>query len=183
MEAKQARRVHHFNQILTMRYNVIILSTLILVFAGCNNPDARFTKVEGTVTYNGEAVAGASVIFSPTDSSGESASGRTDASGKYTLTTAGAQNAGTGVVPGMYNVLVTKVESTQTSDPDVLAEQRKEITEDELHRRLAAKGLTLTTAVKIDHKQLLPTIYGQPNTLKATVQQGRVSRHDFDLTD
>ena len=172
-------------KILIMRHFVIILSSLILVFTGCNNPDARFTKVEGTITYNGEAVEGATVVFSPADSSGESASGKTDASGKYTLTTPGAQNAGTGVVPGAYNVLVTKVHSTSTSDPDVLAEQRREITYEELQTRLAAKGLTPSTAVQIEHKQLLPVRYGQPSgtPLKATVQQGRVSKHDFDLTD
>jgi len=168
-----------------MRHSVIILSLFVLAFIGCNNPDARFTKVEGTITYNGEAVAGASIIFSPTDSSGESASGKTDKSGKYTLTTAGAENAGTGVAPGTYNVLVTKVQSTQTSDPDVLAEQRKEITEEELQRRLAAKGLTPSTAVKIEYKHLLPEIYGQPSStpLKATVSKGRVSKQDFALTD
>jgi hypothetical protein len=168
-----------------MRYNVIILFTLILVFAGCSKQDTGFTKVEGTITYNGEAVEGATIIFSPTDSSGESATGKTDANGKFTLTTAGAQNAGSGVKPGTYNVLVKKVETTQTSDPDVLAEQRREITSEELRRRLAAKGLNAMTAVKIEHKQLLPVQYGQPSAtpLKATVQQGRVSKHDFDLTD
>ena len=135
--------------------------------------------------YNGEAVEGASVIFTAADSSGESAVGVTDKSGKYTLTTAGAKNAGTGAVPGEYNVLVTKVLSTQTTDPDVLAEQRKEITDKELQRRLAAKGLTVSSAVRIEYKQLLPVKYGQPSStpLKATVQKGRVNKHNFDLTD
>jgi len=168
-----------------MHRNIMTLFALILVFTGCNNPDARFTKVEGTITYNGEAVEGANVIFTAADSSGESAVGVTDASGKYTLTTAGAQNTGTGAVPGEYNVIVTKVHSTQTTDPDVLAEQRKEITPEELRRRLAAKGLTVSSAVQIEYKQLLPVKYGQPSStpLKVTVQKSGVSKHNFDLTD
>jgi len=172
----------------TMRHIITALSTLffvcfsVLIFTGCSNPDSRFAKVEGTVTYKGEAVAGASVTFAPASGTGEPASGLTDASGKYTLTTGGAQNAGSGAVPGEYTVLISKVQTTQVTDPDELLEQKGEISYDVLQQRLSAKGGSKTT---ISHKPLLPTKYDNPGSspLKATVVKGKTDPINFDLTD
>ena len=163
-------------------FTLVLVGLSVLVFAGCNNPDARFSRVEGTITYNGEAVDGAFVTFTPaTESSGEPATGLTDASGKFTLTTSGAQNAGSGAVPAEYVVMVSKVERTQITDPDELAEQRKEITYEELQRRLAAKGGSTTTFLT---QTMLPTKYDNPSSpLRATVEKGRNAPINFDLTD
>ncbi|MCL2006192.1 MAG: carboxypeptidase-like regulatory domain-containing protein [Planctomycetaceae bacterium] len=160
----------------------ILLVLSILVFAGCNNPDARFARVEGTITYNGEAVEGAIVTFAPVDEIGEAASGLTDANGRYTMTTAGAHNAGSGVVPAEYTILVTKTVSSQVTDPDELANQRGEITYEELQQRLRAKGGSTTVVTR---QEMLPQKYGRPNlsTLTATVNSGRNSPFNFDLTD
>ena len=169
-----------------MQHNIFFTSILVvlsvLVFAGCKNPDARFVKVEGTIKYNGEAIEGADVTFVPVDSSGEAASGRTDANGKYTLTTAGAQKAGAGAVPAEYTVLVSKNETTQITDPDELAEQRGDITYDQLQERLTAKGGSTT---QITHKALIPAKYSNPGMalLKATVTKGKTDPIDFELTD
>ena len=162
-------------------FTLVLVSLSILVFAGCNNPDARFAKVEGTITYNGVAVEGASVTFAPASGSGDPATGLTKADGKFTLTTPGAANAGSGAVPADYIVLVSKVETTQTTDPDELLEQKKEITYEELQRRLMAKGGSRTT---YSHKELLPARYGQGATpLKATVNKGKNQPFVFELTD
>jgi hypothetical protein len=174
-----------------MKHNISILSALtiilvsILVSSGCNNADSKFTKVKGTITYNGQAVEGATVLFIATNSSGESGVGVTDASGNYTLTAPDAVSVNSGVVPGDYTVLVTKEEVTQTSHPLIEAEQKGEITYSELQQQLAAQGISATEAVKITRTPLLPTVYSQPTstTLKATVQKGGVSKQDFDLKD
>jgi len=163
-------------------FTSILLGLSVLVFTGCSNPDARFAKVEGTVTYNGEAIEGASVTFTPVDTAGEAASGLTNASGRFTLTTAGAQNAGSGAVPAEYTVLISKNLTTQVTDPDELAEQRGEITYDDLQQRLSAKGGSTTT---ISHQQMLPEKYGNPGMtpLRVTVNQGKNTPFDFELTD
>jgi hypothetical protein len=61
--------------------------------------------VKGKVTKDGQPVAGAAVAFGPTASEGKAASGMTDASGNYTLTT--FEN-GDGALPGSYKVTITK---------------------------------------------------------------------------
>ena len=169
-----------------MQHYIFFTSVLVVcsafVFTGCNNPDNRFVKVAGTITYNGQAVDGATITFASVESGGESASGVTDAGGKYTLTSSGTVNAGTGVLPGEYIVRVSKTLSTYTPDPDEEAERKGEITYDELQKRLRAKKNGSTAKVK--HQELLPVKYGQPGTtpLKATVVKG-TGTHNFDLTD
>lgn len=160
---------------------LVLVGLSLLVFTGCNNPDARFAKIEGTVTFNGATVEGANVTFSPTGDVGEPASGLTDANGKFTLTTPGAESGGSGAVPGEYVVLISKTETTQTTDPDELLEQRKEITYEELQSRLAAKGGSKTT---YSHKQVLPRKYDENTSpLKATVVKGKNPPFVFELTD
>ena len=172
-----------------MQHNIfftsILLGLSVLVFAGCKNPDARFVKVEGTITYNGQTVGGANVAFTPVGGDGEPAAGKTDASGKYTLTSGGAKSGGTGVLPGEYSVRVWKTESTETQDPDTAAYERGEITYDELQSRRGGGGSSSSVATQITRKDLLPPKYSKPSTtdLKATVVQGGVSKQDFDLKD
>src|SRR5436309_14322534 len=69
---------------------------------GCGG--AKPVKVEGTVTLDGQAVQGATVIFYP-DNGGPQASGLTDADGVFHLTTF---NTGDGAIPGTHKVTVTK---------------------------------------------------------------------------
>jgi len=168
-----------------MKHSIFFTSVLVglsvFVFAGCNNPDARFSRVEGTITYNGEAVEEAFVTFMPASGEGEPATGLTDANGRFTLTTPGAQNAGSGAVPGEYVVRVSKSETTVMMDPDELLERSGEITYEELQRRLAAKGGSTTRQT---HRDLLPTRYnGGSSPLRATVIQGRNPPFVFDLVD
>ena len=86
---------------------------LVLVgVVGCNaKPGTAPTlKVTGTVTYNGEPVEGASVAFIPEN--GRPASGTTDASGKFTLSTF---ESGDGAVPGKHTVAIS--EQPDESEP------------------------------------------------------------------
>lgn len=68
------------------------LSVLTLMaLAGCNNNPANYpdtAPVTGTVTVDGQPLAGASLTFVP--ASGRPSSGTTDSSGKYWLRYTGA---------------------------------------------------------------------------------------------
>lgn len=64
-------------------------------------------KVAGTVTHQGKPVEGASVIFAPEAPTGRSASGKTDASGRFRLTTLAPED---GALCGKYQVAVSKME-------------------------------------------------------------------------
>lgn len=89
---------------------------LAVAFSGCSGgkpPLPSTTPVTGTVTYNGQPLEGASVVFVPKDvTAGKTASATTDAQGKFELTTfvAGTTQA-KGAMPGDYKVTVGKSEA------------------------------------------------------------------------
>jgi hypothetical protein len=77
------------------------LAIVLLFVVGCGrHPGTQPTaKVTGTVTYNGQPIERVSVVFTP--ESGRPASGVTDASGKFTLSTFAP---GDGALPGLHKV-------------------------------------------------------------------------------
>ncbi|NLX56342.1 MAG: carboxypeptidase regulatory-like domain-containing protein [Planctomycetaceae bacterium] len=78
----------------------------LLCLPGCGS-SVGAVSVTGTVTLDGEPVEGASVVFVP-EGKGRMASGKTDSSGQFKLTT---QKVGDGAVPGKYKVGVSKLKS------------------------------------------------------------------------
>lgn len=118
--------------------------------------------VSGKVTFKGQPVGGAIVSFAPKSQGGRAASGQTDASGVYKLTTL---KAGDGALAGNYAVTVTKVAGTVTAtgepaDPAAAMEaaykahaagkdQKKEEPKDELpakYKSAETSGLTAEVA-------------------------------------
>lgn len=99
-----------------------ILATVV----GCSGGGALDTAVvTGVVTLDGEPVEGATVMFRPvTEGQGAPATGTTDASGKYTLTTVAvgeaAGAAGAGALPGEYYVGVSKTVSAAQAQQEAL---------------------------------------------------------------
>ncbi len=139
----------------------------IVTICGCGgsgNPDT--VKVTGTVTYNGDTVDGATVAFTPASEGGHLATGITDASGKFSLTTFESDD---GAVVGSYSVAITKSETTGG------------MSEDEEHAAINA-GEEVTEATTT---HLLPENYGNGATsgLKAEVTAGGPNDFTFELTD
>ena len=157
-----------------------LTALLVLVLAGCGNQDSRFSRVEGTVSYNGQPLEGAVVSFQPVSQDGVPASGMTDANGRFTLTSVGAGGS-TGVLPGEYVVTVTK-RGALPPDPDQEAYDRGDITYDELQTRLSARD---SQARGVTPRSLIPERYstGRTSDLAATVVSGRNSPFVFDLVD
>jgi len=160
-------------------FSVSFIGLFFLGLMGCN-PDSKYVKVTGTVTYNGQPVEGATVTFQPLGADGESAAGITDAGGKYSVTSVYAVQGGAGVVPGDYTITVSKVD--RPVDPNEAAYSKGEITYNELQARKAAKPLLAGAGRS---KQLLPLKYtvASNSDLKVTVQKGRNPPFIFDLTD
>lgn len=79
------------------------------LLAGCGGGAGRppTYPVEGTVTFEGKPLADATVTFRPagTDSGQQPANGKTDASGRYQLTTFSASD---GAMAGSYRVTIMK---------------------------------------------------------------------------
>lgn len=146
---------------------------MALFVAGCgqSTQDANRPKtipVTGTVTYKDAPVEGATVTFSPATQGPESrgAVGKTDASGKYQLTTF---EPGDGAIPGSYVVTISKTETTGA------------LSEEEVNKYYE-QGKTPPEPKTTD---LLPAKYKTPkgSDLKADVSEGSDNAFDFNLTD
>ena len=156
-----------------LRFFVLVAGLFAIVLNGCNNPDARYTRVEGIVTYQQQPVEGATVTFLPvgTGTESEPAAGATNASGKFLLSSSRSVKGGSGVLPGEYDVLITK--TTFTPDPDVQAYEAGTITYDELLTRRSKKDRSKEEP-STNH---LPVKYSQRNNsgLSAKVTKGKKS--------
>lgn len=94
------------------------LIAMVVISIGCGGTKSeapefvsRLVPVSGTISLDGEPLEGATVIFFPDveHPGGENASGQTDATGTYQLTTSiGGQGAQPGAVPGRYRVMISK---------------------------------------------------------------------------
>lgn len=83
----------------------LALLSLFCFLLGCGEAGLDGAiRTTGKVTYKGAAVEGATVVFSPVGE-GRAASGITDASGKFSLT---SLTAGDGALAGKYNVFISK---------------------------------------------------------------------------
>jgi hypothetical protein len=91
-----------------------------LAVAGCSSDKLKSTRPKvvqtgGVVNFNGQPLEGALVTFTNTTLKVSSV-GRTDASGKFSLTTF---DPGDGAVPGSQQVSVSKVKVNARADPNV----------------------------------------------------------------
>ena len=80
------------------------LAATVPLLSGCGS--GGLVPVDGVVTLNGEPIEGAAILFSPTSANKEGSIGTdsTGPEGNFRLSSAGRS----GIVPGKYNVLVTK---------------------------------------------------------------------------
>jgi hypothetical protein len=85
-------------------YSLSLLFPLVLLAGGggCGGRE-RPVKVEGVLTLDGNPLSGATVTFVPAAEGRRPASGFTDASGTFHLTT---YNTGDGALPGEYKITV-----------------------------------------------------------------------------
>lgn len=157
---------------------------LMLICAGCGRSERTLYPVEGTVTYDGKAVEGASVLFIPEN--GAPSTGKTDASGKYALITRGKA----GAPEGKYDVTVVKHrgDANLAGDGEVPMAQMTggEPTEADLQKlqdQTTGMGQMMVDAVKTGATEsLLPEKYGIPkgSGLNATVTSD-ASKNVFDF--
>ncbi|EAQ77202.1 carboxypeptidase-like regulatory domain-containing protein [Blastopirellula marina] len=125
-----------------------VAAILFGAIAGCAKDNLPLTfDVTGIVEHQGRPVDGATVTLVPSEPNGRSASGITDADGKFsvvTYLTASQQPAG--ALPGAYSVTVSKL----------LVHQ--------LPEGLSAQDAQDAFAKMGPQKNLLPKKYASPNT-------------------
>jgi hypothetical protein len=148
----------------------IVFGSLMLVvvglMAGCgrSGPDVQF--VEGIVRLDGTPIANAVVDFRPLQETSLAATGSTDASGRYRLTSTRGGKRGGGALVGDYAVTISKwrnrMEDIPEPDPSDTAART------EWDRKVRAIG-------DLPPDYIVPKRYGDHSTsgLTATVKPGR----------
>ncbi len=161
-------------QVLTKSILFASAACACLVLSGCGGTSLGTVPVQGTVTIDGNPVEGVTIVFNPDDAGGRAASGRTDASGNYTLTT---EINGDGALPGGYKITVSKVE---VEEDDTLPEQVDPNDEGSMD---AIYG-QLDTSKEQKSKNLVAKKFGNATTsgLAATVAEEGENKFDFEVT-
>lgn len=143
----------------------------MVLLVGCSgatqDPNRPKTyPVKGTVTHKGQPVEGAMVTFMAQTPEGRGATGRTDASGQFLLTTFGGND---GAMAGDYKISVSKI-------------QVEGALSQEEAQKYQEKGKPLPPTVT---KDLLPAKYKNAATsgLKTTVKADGDNTVKLDLTD
>lgn len=105
-----------WNMQYTHKYTSLIILLAFTTMGGCGKSSLLdgVVPVSGKVTYQGQPVDGAIVTFIPLGTQ-RAATGRTDASGLYRLSTLEADD---GAMPGDYQVTIAKTEVSGTRDSE-----------------------------------------------------------------
>jgi len=88
----------------------------VIVIAGCSSGAHGTASVSGAVLYKDKPVDGATVTLlrKGADAKAKSATGKTNSSGHFTLTTYfGPDDQPAGALPGDYTVIITKIDEPQ----------------------------------------------------------------------
>lgn len=150
----------------TFLYGCLLICSVLLV--GCGGGDIPKTvPVTGTVTLDGKPIEGATVNFI-SDEGSITASGKTDANGKFSLQAIIGSQTATGTVVGSHGVAVVKTESSgqEVTDPKAMMAQ-----------------MTTNPAITSQFKQkyLIPEKYSNPLQSKLKFQVTDAGPNDFKI--
>jgi hypothetical protein len=145
--------------------NLLLLVTItaILILNGCGG-GLKTVNVTGTVTFDGEPIAGATVNFVP-QGEGHIAYAITDAEGRYRLQTS-LGKPGAGTTPGIYDVFFVKMQGVDQGEYVPSAESVSHV------------------GPVVRPRSLIPEKYNSPKTsgLTRTVENKKENVFDFNLT-
>jgi hypothetical protein len=165
---------------MVLRTNVFLLlgTSLVLCF-GCSG-SVKYpatSAVSGKVTLQGKPLADAQVVFQSKEGGARAASGTTDASGNYRLTTFKKDD---GAVPGSYQVTVAKASAAKLAEAQAAANSAPSN-----DPAMAMKSMMTAPkgAKKAAEESEVPAKYGSVKTsgLEKTVTKDGPNNFDFDL--
>ncbi|MDR0391115.1 MAG: DUF4198 domain-containing protein [Planctomycetaceae bacterium] len=145
----------------------IYLLFSVLLFVGCRRAKIdNLVPARGIVTYNGEPVEGATIVFTPKNykSGDRIGTGMTDKNGKFELQTIGEL----GILPNEYSVAVIK-----------------RIAETENNTKLPNNQIPKNTRPKVKIKSLIPERYSNAKTsgLNFIVDENGLKNIKIELVD
>lgn len=149
-------------------------SVVVLTFAGCGGVDFKTVPVSGVVLLDGQPVEGASVTFL-SDVGNRAATGKTDASGKFSLKTVVGEQLIDGAVVGAHKVTVAK---TTSDSPNGTGERKEGETDQEMVARMA--GNTVNTSL-VKQTFIIPKKYNNPQNSGLTANVGESGNDNISL--
>ncbi len=157
------------------------LVLLLPLAVGCGGgPSVGAIPATGIVTLDGKPLDGATVSFVPDSDEARSASGLTDATGAFRLTSLAP---GDGAVPGKYKITVSKVSSgpAEEAAPTSQEEAMKKLQE---KSKAGGSSAFYSSTPSFTVKQTLPARYADSKTsgLQAEVKKGSDNKFTFALT-
>jgi hypothetical protein len=150
----------------------------VVAVLGCGQKSPLDTvPISGTVKLDGTPVEGAKVVFAPTSTTGSAASGVTDSSGRYELTTL---TPGDGALAGSYVVMISKTEQV---GGDAVSQAVKPGMSDEEATKAAMEAYVAGGEAEPEFTDELPAKYKDPATsgFKAEVSKEGQKEFNFDL--
>ena len=150
---------------------VLLLSISTLIITGCARggaDDFALYPAQGTVTYKNAPLPGATVVFVP--DKGPTASGMTDSSGVFKLSSGGRP----GAAVGKSKVTVTK------GDPNAASKAAAQMKPEDMMK--VQKGEVAAP----ENKSLVPAAYGSPDTtplIAEVLPDGNKNKFQFDVVD
>jgi hypothetical protein len=162
-----------------VRYWLLLLVCAALVW-GCGGSDRPDTvPVSGKVTYQGNPVQGAQVVFRAKEGGARNASGMTDPQGEYELTTF---DTGDGAALGTHVVTITKAASSTGGGETMDAQDPSAAYHDAM--AAAAKGMP-AQGPAVGAEGGIPAKYADPakSGLERTVTKEGPNEFDFELED
>lgn len=162
-------------------WKCFVCGVALVVLAGCQaGSELDTVPVSGTVTLDGQAVAGVAVAFKPKGSAGRGAAGMTDANGQFTLTTL---QSGDGAMPGSYAVTLTKTAAAEAAGPGQFDENNKPSPEQmaKMRENMKSGGPAKSAAPENE----LPGKYASAETsgFEAEVKAGEDNDFTFAMTN
>lgn len=113
--------IDHIRQVLNMfapyRVRGVLLLLLLTTMGGCGTSGVEVAPVHGRVTFDGQPLASAELLFQPDDNQRPSR-GRTDAEGRYEL---GYKRGQQGAIIGMHTVRISIARDVIKTAPIIAA--------------------------------------------------------------
>jgi hypothetical protein len=120
---------------------MVMLAIMVALETGCGPSRPALLPAEGVVTLDGKPLANAALVFQP-KAGGRPASGRTDATGRFSMGTFAAKD---GVLPGEHTVTIMAVEDVGPP-PEKGSQSETRWVTPKRYSRADASGLSATVA-------------------------------------